>query len=102
MYYEKPLDVFISDIYTILEKHRDWHFGTLKQAFPVMKSHNWLASYRTKEGIHKTFRRVSTRGKFTTPIAETHLDFDEHYYEFEKHFHRIYIDLLEFTEQYTF
>jgi len=101
-YHQKPLDDFISNIYAILDDNKEWQLGTLNQAFPIMKSQNWLASYATKEGIHETFRRVATRGKFTAPIAATHLDFNEHYHSFENHFHLIYKDLLEFTDQFTF
>ncbi|MFT5906277.1 MAG: acyl carrier protein phosphodiesterase [Cryomorphaceae bacterium] len=101
-YHEKPLEQFISNIYNSLDENKEWQLGAMKQAFPIMKSQNWLASYATKEGIHETFRRVATRGKFTARIADTHLDFNEHYHSFENHFHLIYKDLLEFTNQFTF
>lgn len=101
-YHDQPLDIFISHIYTTLDDNEGWRLGTLKHAFPMLKSQNWLASYVTKEGIHETFRRVATRGRFTAPVADTHLDFEEHYHSFEKHFHLIYKDLIIFTNQFTF
>jgi len=67
-----------------------------------MKSQDWLGSYATKEGINETFNRVANRGKFTAPISETHIDFNTHYEEFEKHFHTIYKDLIKFTNQFKF
>jgi len=101
-YYEVNLADFITNIYTILDQHKEWQLGKLATAFPLMRSENWLASYSTKDGIHETFRRVAHRGKFTDPIADTSIDFDLHYTTFEKHFHHLYRYLTTFTQEYTF
>ncbi len=101
-YHDEPLDIFITHIYSVLETNKEWQLGTLKKAFPQMKLQNWLACYATKEGIYQTFTRVANRGKFTAPIAKTHLDFDKHYSTFETHFHTIYKDLIEFKNQFRF
>lgn len=101
-YHTGKLDQFISNIYTILDTNKEWQLGKLKEAFPSLKAQNWLASYATREGIHETFRRVSQRGKFTTPIAETHIDFNDHYHSFEEHFHLIYKDLIDYTQKFSF
>jgi len=101
-YHEEPLDKFIARMYSIIDTNKEWQLGKLKDAFPYMKSQNWLASYATRKGIHETFNRVAHRGKFTAPISETHIDFDAHYKEFEKHFHIIYKDLIKFTNQFIF
>lgn len=99
-YHEEPLKLFIPRIYNILDDKKEWQLGKLKEAFPIMKSQNWLASYGTREGIKETFRRVSQRGKYTAPIENTHLDFNLNYEDFEEHFHIIYRDLIEFTHQF--
>ena len=101
-YHDGKLNDFISHSYSIIETNKEWQLGTLKEAFPLMKRQNWLACYITKDGINKTFERVAQRGKYTSPIVNTHLDFEKNYHKFEAHFHRIYKDLLEFKDQYSF
>lgn len=101
-YHDEPLDQFIAKVYTLLDTNKEWQLGTLKQAFPIMKSQNWLGCYSTVEGINTTFRRVASRGKHTAPIADTHLDFKQHYHQFQEHFHLIYKDLLTFKNNFTF
>lgn len=100
-YYQQPLSEFIEEIYVSIASHPDWQLGTLKQAFPYMCSQDWLGSYISIDGINTTFRRVSYRSKYTTPIADTHLDLANHYHEFENHFKDIYPDLIRFSDQYV-
>lgn len=101
LYYDQPLDDFIEEIYTSISENKQWQLGSLKEAFPYMKSQNWLGSYGSLEGINLTFRRVSNRSRFTTRIADTHLDLQKHYPKFETHFHEIYHDLREFVKVQT-
>lgn len=96
-FYKQPLDEFIQAFYQSLEHKKEWQLGKLKDAFPYMKSQNWLARYATIEGMNETLQRVSQRGKFTAPIAGTTADFKKHYSMFEKHFMIIYDDLIKFT-----
>lgn len=100
-FYDQPLDDFIEQIYAAIELNKDWQLGTLKEAFPYMKSQNWLASYGTREGIKETFWRVSNRSKFTSAIEDTYIDLDTHYEIFEQHFFLLYRDLITFVENYT-
>ncbi len=99
--YDQPLDNFIEEIYTTIDEKKEWQLGTLKEAFPYMKSQNWLGCYGTLEGMNMTFRRVSSRSRFTTLIADTHLDLEKHYNEFEVHFHEIYHDLRKFVAEHS-
>jgi len=101
-YYELPLDDFIHQVYTTIENNKEWQLGQLKNIFPTMKSENWLSRYIHISGIEETFRRVAKRGKYTTPIADTHIDFKQHYSTFEEHFQHIYKDLIEFKDHFKF
>jgi len=100
-FYDQPLGDFVEEMYATIDQNKEWQLGTLEEAFPYMKSQNWLASYGTIDGINTTFRRVSNRSKFTTPIKDTHLDLEEHYSAFEAHFHQIYHDLIKFVQTQT-
>ncbi|MGJ8656723.1 MAG: ACP phosphodiesterase [Akkermansiaceae bacterium] len=101
-YHDEPRVQFIAKVYALLDTNKEWQLGTLKQAFPIMKSQDWLGCYASVKGINTTFRRVASRGKFTAPIADTHIDFKKHYHHFEEHFHLIYKDLLEFKDNFSF
>ena len=101
-YHDQPLNEFIKYVYAIIDNNKEWQLGKLKEIFPHMKSENWLSRYHNIEGIEKTFRRVATRGKFTSPIADTHIDFKFHYYNLEEHFHSIYKDLVDFKNDLKF
>ena len=100
-FYDQPLDDFIEEMYTTIDEKKEWQLGTLKDAFPYMKSQNWLGSYGTIENITLTFLRVSSRSRFTTLIKDTHLDLEKHYDEFETYFEEIYRDLIKFVETKT-
>ena len=100
-YYPQALDEFIQQIYHSIDNHPEWQLGTLEHAFPRMKSQNWLARYASREGIKLTFHQVAQRGKFTAPIADSFIDFDQHYSAFEQHFTEVYRDLIEFVNQKT-
>lgn len=101
-YHDQTLDDFISNVYTVIDEHKEWQLGSLKDVFPMMQTENWLSRYRSISGIQETFRRVATRGKFTAPIASTDIDFRSHYAKFEKHFHVIYKDLVDYKDKFTF
>ena len=101
-YNDQSLDDFITQVYKTIDENKEWQLGNLKHIFPTMMSENWLSRYISISGIEETFKRVATRGKYTSPITNTHIDFKQHYSTFEKHFHLIYKDLIEFKDNFKF
>lgn len=96
-YHEGTLEDFAEECYAALERHPEWQAGRLKYALPYMKDENWLVGYKTLKGIERTYKRVSTRGKYTAPIYHAMDDLNSNYGEFEAIFHRFYPELQAFT-----
>ena len=96
-YYSVDLDIFIDDCYSLLEQYPQWHSELFIEIFPRMRSENWLACYRTKDGIQLTLQRVSQRSKYTQMIAECYTDFEVNYAELETIFLQFYPQLMDFS-----
>ncbi|MGC6427315.1 MAG: ACP phosphodiesterase [Akkermansiaceae bacterium] len=87
------LSDYIDHLYTLLERRSAWLTDELRQVTPRMKREDWLRSYSDIEGLRLTFRRVSQRRDFLTPIVGSEEDLDDHYDDFEKAFLCFYPDL---------
>ena len=96
-YSETPLEEFCQQVYEAFEKHPEWHAGRLSEAFPRMKSENWLMTYATVEGIGLTLQRVSRRTSRVGGIADGIKDLKNHYSEFEEKFHLFMPELVAFV-----
>ncbi|SHJ79494.1 Acyl carrier protein phosphodiesterase [Rubritalea squalenifaciens DSM 18772] len=99
-YHEGSLDDFAQECYAALERHPDWQAGRLKHALPYMKKENWLVGYKALSGIERTFKRVSTRGKYTAPIYHAMDDLKTNYHSLEALFHRFYPELQSYTRSH--
>lgn len=96
-FHEGTVEDFAQECYSALARHPEWQAGRLKYALPYMREENWLVGYKTLEGIERTFKRVSTRGKYTAPIYHAMEDLHAHYHELEALFHRFYPELQAYT-----
>lgn len=67
-----------------------------------MKNQNWLIAYGSLAGLALTFRRISQRRDFLTPLIGAEKDLEAHYEEFEAAFLKFYPELLEFAREYRF
>jgi len=99
-YHHTPLEEYCQEVYQAFEKHPEWRAGRLAEAFPFMKTQNWLLAYSTVDGIELTLQRVSCRSPRMAPVAEGILDFKAHYEEFETKFHDYMPDLLKFVRSW--
>lgn len=96
-YSDLPLEQFIEDVYHALEQHPEWHAGRLAEAFPMMRSENWLLTYSSIDGIALTLKRVSTRSSRIGQIAGGAEDLKSNYESFESYFHTFMPDLVDFV-----
>lgn len=96
-FYRVNLDTFIDDCYRTLDQHPQWHSELFSKIYPSMRRENWLACYRSKDGILLTLQRVSQRSKYTRMIADCSTDFEENYTEFENIFLEFYPQLMDFS-----
>jgi len=96
-YSDEPLDHFISEIHRILDRRTEWLTPELEALLPRMQSENWLGSYATLEGLALTFRRVSTRRSFLTPLIGAEEDLIANFHSFDKTFRVFYPELMNFA-----
>jgi acyl carrier protein phosphodiesterase len=99
-YCQSPLEEFIEEVYQALDEHPEWRAGRLADAFPMMRSENWLMTYTTIEGIGLTLDRVSRRSPRISKIAGGAEDLRENYEAFEKKFHEFMPDLVKFADEW--
>lgn len=64
-----PLEHFASDIYSIMESHRDQLPDPLRRYAPRMIADNWLVRYREPEAIERAINRVAARHRRPLALA---------------------------------
>jgi acyl carrier protein phosphodiesterase len=97
-YSDGPLNLFISEVYHTLDRRTDWLTPELEALVPRMQAENWLGTYGAIDGLALTFRRVSSRRKFLSPLVGAEEDLTSHYYSFSKAFHIFYPQVMEFAK----
>ncbi|MBT8037374.1 MAG: DUF479 domain-containing protein [Verrucomicrobiae bacterium] len=98
LFSQLPLQEFTHEVYRALEQHPEWRPGRLADAFPRMRTENWLMTYATLDGIELTLERVSRRSPRIGKVAGGIDDLRHHYDAFEQHFHAFMPDLLKFVD----
>lgn len=63
-----------------------------------MQAENWLGTYGTIDGLPLTFRRVSSRREFLSPLVGTEEDLTSHYHSFSKTFNIFYPQVMELVK----
>lgn len=91
----QPLPHFLDEIYSTLERRRDWLSEQLAGILPRMREENWLMSYGTIDGLALTFERISERSPRTAPIRGATDDLVAHYQSFDRAFHEFFQAALE-------
>jgi len=99
-YCEISLEEFCQQVYHAFEIHPEWRAGRLAEAWPMMKTENWLMTYATVDGIELTLKRVSQRTPRVGGIAAGIEDFKTDFTDFETHFHAYMPELMEFVRQW--
>ena len=97
-YSDGPLNLFISEVYRTLDRRTDWLTPELEALAPRMQAENWLGTYGAIDGLALTFRRVSSRRKFLSPLVGAEEDLTSHYHSFSKAFHIFYPQVMEFAK----
>lgn len=96
------LKEFIDGLYQLLMDRSEWLTDELREIVPRMKDENWLLAYGSLDSLALTFRRISRRRDFLTPLIGAEKDLEAHYGEFEAAFLKFYPELLEFANDYRF
>lgn len=97
-YSDIPLEIFISDFYTVLDTNFEILTPRFKTILPVLKKENWFLLYATTEGLthilYMMDRRTKLRSKMQFSIEELEL----FYTEFESEFTLFFIEVQAFVK----
>ncbi len=94
----ETLEHFSQAAYGILTAHEAILPERLRRMLPYMVSEDWLTSYRTREGVDRTLRRLSRRLTRENPLSTAVCQLDEHYGELQEDFLGFFPRLIEFAK----
>lgn len=98
-YSDVPLENFVADFYTLLQKKFDLLPAPIQNFLPYMISENWLLSYASIEGIARILYQMNIRTKNIVQMDRAVNDLKEHYDEFSKEFQEFFPQLQEYSRQ---
>ncbi|MCK0131118.1 acyl carrier protein phosphodiesterase [Flavobacteriaceae bacterium F08102] len=94
-YSTQPLESYVSDFYTILEKNKAILPLKVLNMMPYMISDNWLYNYRTFEGIQNVLIGMNKRTKYVSKMDLAIEDLHKYYQEFKEDFTLFFKDLVK-------
>ncbi len=100
-YAEAELSGFIERIYSVLKRHRSILPQKLQTVLPRMLEQDWLACYRTLDGVDITLNRIAkriTRANFLSGSVD---EVQSNYRRLEDNFLAFFPDLLEFAQPFS-
>ena len=100
-YTDKELSGFINRVYALLEHYRRILPETLQVVLPRMFKQNWLACYRTLEGVDMTLNRIAKRITRENRLSGSIGEIKDNYKELETNFLNFFPDLLTFSEPFS-
>jgi acyl carrier protein phosphodiesterase len=100
-YSDNELSGFINRVYALLEHHRRILPEKLQVVLPRMFKQNWLACYRTIEGVDMTLNRIAKRITRENSLSGSIGEIKNNYKELESNFFDFFPDLLKFAESFS-
>lgn len=94
-----PLQNFTAEIYDTLGRRADWLGPEVSEITRRMQDENWLGTYGTIPGLALTFRKVSQRRTFLTPLIGAEEDLTNHYQSFTTAFRSFYPEVMSFASE---
>ncbi len=92
-YCEEPLDEFAANFYDSMERHRHLLTTRALEILPLMRRHDWLTSYATREGIGEILRQMDRRTGNRSKMAQSPASLEEHYELFSEEFTQFFADV---------
>jgi acyl carrier protein phosphodiesterase len=93
-YSNQSLESFAKRIYFILNKRLDEIPDKLRKNVPGMIKGNWLQSYKTKEGLLYTLKRMDIRASFPSKFTQAIEHLEQDYSLFENEFNLFFPELI--------
>ncbi|MEM9283945.1 MAG: ACP phosphodiesterase [Verrucomicrobiota bacterium] len=95
---EESIEQFTERIHGLLRDSLYLAPPEARVAIEMMIREEWLAGYRTVDGVHRTLRRVSLRSPTMLPLSEASFALESRVEELEDHFLGFYPDLIHYME----
>ena len=95
------LSGFIERIYTILNHHQSHLPSKLQTVLPRMFKQNWLACYRTLDGVDITLNRIAKRFSRENCLSGSIDEVRGNYRRLEDNFLVFFPDLIDFSQPFS-
>jgi acyl carrier protein phosphodiesterase len=99
-YSDTELADFITRVYEVLQKHAPILPERFQSVLPRMLQQNWLACYRSLQGVEMTLERISRRIARDIHLNEAMQDIQKNYKKLERNFLVFFPDLIQFAKTY--
>lgn len=99
-YSGQSLDSFAKDIYSILEKRMQELPPKLQRRLPGMIRGQWLQSYRTREGMLFTLKKMDERTAFPSSFGQALQHLDNDFDAYQSEFYQFFPDLVNYVESH--
>ena len=88
---------FSQQVYSSIDKQKQWWPERFALIFPYMKEHNWLYNYRTRWGTEKSLGGVVRRAVYLTESETAFRLFTEHYQLLELCYRQFWAEVKPFA-----
>lgn len=90
------LDEFASHVYSVMQKNRDILPEKAREILPYMIQYNWLVSYSSIDGIHRSLKGLSRRTPYNSGMENARQDLILHYRDLENDFREFFPEITAF------
>nr|WP_317632664.1 ACP phosphodiesterase [uncultured Flavobacterium sp.] len=98
-FHDQKLELFVDKFYNTL----DFNYTILPQKtqllLPIMKSENWLVSYKELEGLRNILSKMDNRMKNKSNMQNAIKDLTLNYKNIEQEFNLFFVHLIAYTEK---
>jgi acyl carrier protein phosphodiesterase len=96
---ETVLHDFSMQVYSSIDKQKNFLPERFAKMFPFMKEHNWLYNYRTRCGTEKSLGGVVRRAAYLTESETAYRLFEEHYQPLQLCYRQLWEELKPFARR---
>jgi acyl carrier protein phosphodiesterase len=98
-YSHMPLEVYVDDFYTSLNRNFEVLPVRFKKLTPIMIESNWLLSYANLEGIQSVLNGMNRRTQGRSKMHRATTELRAHYSEFQNDFTAFFSELIDFSTE---
>jgi len=99
VYSHTPLEDYVDDFYTSLNRNFKMLPERFKKLTPIMIESNWLLSYANIEGIQSVLNGMNRRTKGLSKMNKATTELRAHYSEFQHDFTEFFSELIDFSTE---